>query len=194
MLSDSDLFPYLWVKNHIDVDFEIPTESDPTVRSVERLAAFDTEILYRVHWSEQKGALVEAITAEPSAVLQASGRDGQWELKLRFDSESAVSSFHRTCREHDIRLDVSQVRRESGPRTSQWSLTAEQRRTLVTALNMGYFDIPRTATAEEVSTALDISDAAFSQRLRRATRNLVSNTVTIGDPAGVGHPDRPRVD
>lgn len=194
VLSGSRLFPHLWVRNHTDVDFEIHTEDDPTVGSVTRLATFDTEVLYRVRWTERDGGLIAAITGEPSAVLQASGQDGQWELKLRFDSESAVSSFHSVCRENDIRLDVSQVRHETGPRTSQWSLTVEQRQALVTALEMGYFDIPRTATADEVGDALGISDAALSQRLRRATANLVSNAVTIGKPTGVGHPDRPAVD
>ncbi|MDL5363037.1 helix-turn-helix domain-containing protein [Halalkalicoccus sp. NIPERK01] len=191
VLSDSDLFPYLWVRNHTDVDFEVHAEGDPTVRAVERLAAFDHEILYRVHWNRHGGvgAAVEAIVDEPSAVLQASGRDGEWEVKLRFDSKAAASAFHDACAATDVRLHISQVHREDGPRTSQWSLTTGQRQALVTALEMGYFDVPRGATAEEVSDALGISDAALSQRLRRATTNLVSNTITIGGPTGVGHPD-----
>lgn len=190
VLSDSDLFPYLWVRNHTDVDFEVHAENDPAVSSVRRLATFDREVLYRIDWNrEEFGTAVSAIADSPSAVLQASGGDDEWEVKLRFDSQAAASAFHDACVATDVRLSISQVHREDGPHTSQWSLTPEQRQALVTAFEMGYFDVPRGATAAEVSDALEISDAAFSQRLRRATTNLVSNTVTVGLPTGVGHPD-----
>ena len=72
------------------------------------------------------------------------------------------------------------------PKMGQFNLSEKQRETLVTALEMGYFKIPRESTLDEIAKTLDISTNSTSERLRRAQTNLVSNTVTIGQPAGIG--------
>jgi hypothetical protein len=51
-------------------------------------------------------------------------------------------------------------------------LADEQLTVLETAYNMGYFDVPRGATAQAVADRLDISQSTFSERLRTAERNL----------------------
>ncbi|WP_135536057.1 helix-turn-helix domain-containing protein [Halostella pelagica] len=57
-------------------------------------------------------------------------------------------------------------------------LTDCQREALVTAHEMGYFDIPRRASLEDVAGELDISASSLSERLRRAQSTLVEATVT----------------
>jgi predicted DNA binding protein len=37
---------------------------------------------------------------------------------------------------------------------------------------MGYFDVPRTASAEEIADELDIAQSTLSERLRVAERRL----------------------
>lgn len=56
--------------------------------------------------------------------------------------------------------------------TQQWDLTPSQTEAVTTALQMGYFDIPREANAAEVAVELDISQSAFLQRLRRAEERI----------------------
>lgn len=51
-------------------------------------------------------------------------------------------------------------------------LADEQLTVLETAYNMGYFDVPREATAQDVADRLDISQSTFSERLRTAERNI----------------------
>lgn len=51
-------------------------------------------------------------------------------------------------------------------------LTEDQLSVLGTAYEMGYFDVPRQKSSAEVAEALDISQSTFSERLRRAERNL----------------------
>ncbi len=51
-------------------------------------------------------------------------------------------------------------------------LTADQLAVLGTAYELGYFDVPRQKSAVEVAEALGISQSTFSERLRRAERNL----------------------
>lgn len=48
----------------------------------------------------------------------------------------------------------------------------EQLQTLLTAYNMGFFEVPQEATSKELATELDVSQSAVSERLRRAQQNV----------------------
>lgn len=189
VLSESELFPYLWVREPADVSFLAAASTESDVREVRCLVDAGSRALYRTRWHVPDEGLVDAIRTEAGAVLQASGRGAEWELKLRFDSQSAISSFSTKCRDAGVRMDVTRMDTEEAPRASQFSLTSRQREALVAAFEMGYFDVPRTTTAREVAETLDISGSAFSQRLRRAMTNLVSNALTIGEPTMIGYED-----
>lgn len=56
--------------------------------------------------------------------------------------------------------------------TQQWDITPKQEACIRAALEMGYFSIPREATATEVADELGISKSAFLERLHRAERTL----------------------
>ncbi len=53
-----------------------------------------------------------------------------------------------------------------------WDLTPAQAEAMRTALSMGYFTVPREATAADVAGALEISKSAFLERLRRGQASL----------------------
>jgi predicted DNA binding protein len=55
---------------------------------------------------------------------------------------------------------------------SRWNLTPTQAEALQTANEMGYFDVPKRVTAEEVAAAIGISKSAFLERLRRGQSEL----------------------
>jgi len=55
---------------------------------------------------------------------------------------------------------------------SKLELTDKQREVLDTAREMGYFEVPRDATAAEIAEELDISPQAVSERMRRAISAL----------------------
>jgi predicted DNA binding protein len=54
----------------------------------------------------------------------------------------------------------------------RWNLTPAQEACLRTALEMGYFAIPRETSSESVAEELGISKSAFLERLRRAEAAL----------------------
>jgi predicted DNA binding protein len=60
--------------------------------------------------------------------------------------------------------------RERGGRG--WNLTAAQSEAVRVAYEAGYFELPRTTTAEAVADELGISKSAFLERLRRAQASL----------------------
>lgn len=56
--------------------------------------------------------------------------------------------------------------------TGRWDVTTAQERAIRTALELGYFSVPRQATASDVAAALGISKSAFLERLRRGQAGL----------------------
>lgn len=54
----------------------------------------------------------------------------------------------------------------------RWDVTPAQEAALRTAMEMGYFSVPRETTASEVAAELDISKSAFLERLRRGQATL----------------------
>lgn len=65
-----------------------------------------------------------------------------------------------------------------GDGARQGGLTDRQREALLTAHEMGYFEIPRTASLEDVASELDITASSLSERLRRAQSHLVDTAVS----------------
>jgi hypothetical protein len=66
---------------------------------------------------------------------------------------------------------------DAGDAPGDGGLTDRQREALVTAHDLGYFDIPRTASLDAVADELGIGASALSERLRRAQAHLVETTV-----------------
>ncbi|MFC7141468.1 helix-turn-helix domain-containing protein [Halosimplex aquaticum] len=60
-------------------------------------------------------------------------------------------------------------------------LTDAQRDAVRTAYEMGYFEIPRTASLDDVAAELGISASSCSERLRRAQTHLVEAHVDVTD-------------
>lgn len=67
---------------------------------------------------------------------------------------------------------------EDAPVAQRWDLTPAQEAALETAFEMGYFEIPRNATASEVGAALGIGKSAFLERLRRGQTALFSQLLS----------------
>lgn len=59
----------------------------------------------------------------------------------------------------------------------QWDLTPAQEDCVRTALEMGYFEIPRETSSEAVAEELGIGKSAFLERLRRAEAALFEGVV-----------------
>jgi predicted DNA binding protein len=65
----------------------------------------------------------------------------------------------------------------------QWDLTPAQEASLRTAVEMGYFTVPRQADASDVATELGISKSAFIERLHRAQHALFTQMFRTGNGA-----------
>jgi hypothetical protein len=79
-------------------------------------------------------------------------------------------------------LNLHRLTREGDAASPGSGLTDRQREALRVAYELGYFDIPRKASLEDVAAKLDISASSTSERLRRAETQLIEETVATTWP------------
>lgn len=179
--STMEVMPFLWATGG-DVDrFRRALEDDPTVTNFTIAEETDDEVLYRIEWSDEFCELINDMVDHHASISEASARDDQWNLRLRFAEEEMVSSFQDHFREEGRQFQVERLRRPSEPREREFGLTPEQHEALVAAVDEGYFSIPRTTSVEELGESLDISANAVSQRVRRGCETLIRSGLTITD-------------
>lgn len=174
------LTPYFWVRGGDMERFKSALKDDPSVSEATRIDVLEDETLYRAVWPTDVESVGQAYLEAGATILEASGRNQRWELRLRFDNQKNLSAFHEYCEKNDIPLNVDRI---YSPTTAkgggQFGITPKQREALVTALDAGFYETPPATTMTEIAENLGISQQALSKRLRRAHGNITSNVLTI---------------
>jgi predicted DNA binding protein len=187
--ADERVTPYFWIAEG-DIDaFEAAFPSDPSVEDVACVGDFDGSRLYRADWRDEGSAVVEAFRTIDMVLLEATGQDRRWQLRLRFDDWAGFDTFNGYRRDNDLSTTVERIYHPDEPNAGgQHGLTPVQRETLVAALEAGYYDEPRRVTHGQLADRLGVSQQAVSDRLHRAHGNLVASSLTVGEPDFDGEP------
>ncbi|MFC6766393.1 bacterio-opsin activator domain-containing protein [Natrinema soli] len=181
--SEDRVMPFFWILGGNYTEFETAINADPSVQNVTRLDELDQGTLYRAEWTRNIESIIYAYTEIGATIIEATGRADAWELRMRFDDEDLLSNFQDYCLSNDISFTLQRLYHPSEPMAGgQFGLSPKQRTALVTALEHGYFNIPRKITMGELAETLDISQQSLSKRFRRAHRNLITNVLTISHP------------
>jgi DNA-binding CsgD family transcriptional regulator len=150
------------------------------VQSVECLSVEDEETYVYVRENEQERRIAEAFTKGTLVVtLPIRFRtDGSVDLTV-LGAGSDLQEALGAVRDH---ADVAVLKVSDGwSDRSRDSLTERQRAVLQTAYEAGYYDYPRTATQDEVATALDITGSTVAEHLRNAEATLVEQALQATD-------------
>ncbi|WP_394742881.1 helix-turn-helix domain-containing protein [Natronococcus roseus] len=177
------VMPFLWVTSDDLEAVERALEADPDIEEVQTLNVADGIGYFNVHWSEHLQQLIDEIVDQHGIIQETEAKDGRWYLKLKFVDESVLEEFEAHFRGRDRAFELQRLYRGIEPKERRYDLTPEQREVLTTAQEMGYFEVPRETQIEELAAELGISTNSVSQRLRRATDNLVGNTLTVSTPS-----------
>jgi len=174
------MIPYLWVSDDSIDRIRAGIEADPNVDAFDIVDEIDSEALVRVEWHTPADGVLRHLAATDGVILDGVGEGHSWEFQLRFPAHEDLSAFFRRCTDEDISMTIQRVHNPGVPREPGMdvSLTDAQRETLLTALDAGYFDVPRTINLIELGEQMGISDTAASQRLRRGLATLVAATLT----------------
>jgi predicted DNA binding protein len=120
-----------------------------------------------VHELISAGFMVESLTYEGGNAVLTGAVVGHEVLRSVMETAGETVGV-QLQRVYALRTD------EDDSIAQQWDLTPAQEESLRTALSMGYFTVPRGATATEVADAMGISKSAFLERLHRAQHALLS--------------------
>ena len=157
-------------------DVETALSSDPDVTDVEIIEMVDDEALVRIRWQSVANELFDAILESDGTLISASGSGNRWSLRIQFPDSDRVSTFYDRCLEDEISIVLERMHNPGWPSFEDHSLTDEQWEALRAALELGYFEVPREVTLEELADKFGISDTAVSQRLRRGMATLVAES------------------
>ncbi|MFC3957904.1 bacterio-opsin activator domain-containing protein [Halovivax cerinus] len=193
VVTDEVLTPYFWISGVSPGAFESAAQDDPTIQHIKRLDEFADSALYRAEWTAQVQSVLYAYTEIEAVILEATGTDQRWELRMRFDDRDQLGAFQDYCEEHRIAFSLQQLTQLSQPKTGgQYGLTPKQQEALVAAWKAGYFETPRESSLSDVADDLDITQQSLSKRIQRANQTLIGNTLVVS--AEYAAPDTPDPD
>ena len=118
-----------------------------------------------VHELVSSGCIIESLQYEGGHALVTGAVVGREVLKGVMERAGETVGVK-------LRRAYQLQRENEATPTQQWDITPKQEVCIRVALEMGYFSIPREATAGEVAAELGISKSAFLERLHRAERTL----------------------
>jgi predicted DNA binding protein len=153
--------------------------SSESVAAVERFGGEGDRQRFRITWGDRARRIIQALTAEDVTLTDIRGSMERWEFRVLAPERRAIARAYEVLidlgRDPDCR-SISLVRAEQA---SDAGVSEKQHKALTRAFEMGYYDIPRGVTTEELASDLGISHQALSERFRRAHRELIEETRMI---------------
>jgi predicted DNA binding protein len=115
-------------------------------------------------------------------------REGRLHYEVTLPDRTGLAPLVADLRESTDSVDVTRIFTAGEEAEDCATLTEKQRKTLMTAIELGYYDQPRRATLDDVAERHDITSSAASQRLNSVKRRLVRQYVRQSpvDPATGG--------
>ena len=175
------VIPFVWASGgDLDGLTQI-LDDDPSVDDIELLSDTDDERLYRLSWANDARIIGHMVIECEATVQRAVAASGQWTLRVLFPDRSAISDVDTFATEHGLSLDLRQLYGIDSVERACFGLSEKQQETLTEGYERGLYDVPREVDMSDLADALDISHQALSERLRRATGNLIVNTLLVDE-------------
>ena len=153
--------------------------ADPTVNSVHHMNSANGQHLYDLDTTFTATSPFQAANADQLTLLSATGQGDSWTVVLWAASPAMVEACQRVVDEAGFEWELQNLyQSQSHSRSPLAALTPVQRETMTTAFEMGYFDIPRTVSMQELAEELGVTPNAVSERVRRASARLLSELLS----------------
>ncbi|WP_254530074.1 helix-turn-helix domain-containing protein [Natrinema gelatinilyticum] len=181
--TGTSVMPFLWVSGDEFETFEQKVTAHEFVDKIIALDNIADSTLYRVKWHGRHNDLIRGITEADGTILEGHA-DEKWHFRLRFPDHDALSRFYNFCTDNDITIHIVRTYTETDRTQSvkQFGLSQEQREALILGLRRGYFDTPSQVSLTDLADELDISQQAVSNRIRRGTRQVLSEALLSRAP------------
>jgi len=183
--------PFIRFLDDESCPFEQRVRRHQAVNGIQQVIDQNGETLYALDWEISEGTLFYGMEAVDACLLNAVGTARRWRFQLRLPTRDGVSSFQEYCDDCDIDFEIERLYRPTdGSEEDPHGLTPLQRKTLVTAVERGYYAVPRETSTKELAEEFGISAQATSERLRRAVDTLARHTLVLPDESPEIRPRR----
>lgn len=179
-IDESRVRILVWASGGDFEAFEAALEDDPTVAMPSRVIAVGDRRLYQTELVGEglRTSIYPLLVEEGGVIQNLTATSAGWEFRAAFPDRSSFGRVHEFCLDHGIGLDIDRLFDERGaPDGPSFGLTEPQLETLVEAVDCGYFEIPRECSLAELGASLGVSESAASERVRRAVKALIRQTV-----------------
>lgn len=167
----------LWISCDDRTAIPAALEADSAVKEFERLREQGDETLYEITLERSLLLVRDLVHQHDGTVRSAYSDGGEWTLEVRFPSRESLSAMHDAFENYEVEATFESIQSSDPVGESETGLTDGQRKLLETAIELGYFDIPRSATLEDIGEELDVTHQALSERLRRAQQKLATERI-----------------
>lgn len=179
-------FPIVWFGGADPEDIERALADDPTVVSSSQITQTGDWLLYEIEWGVRMRIIKQVFLDEGMAIVDLSGQSSEWRIHLLLSDRGMLSTAAECCEEYNIDFDVEYIVC-ADQRSEQTGLTEKQYRALERATELGYFDVPRSVTIEDLADEFEVSHQALSERLRRGHKKLIESTLNEQSPTPIHH-------
>lgn len=172
------IMPFFWVSGGDRSALEADVTQSDLIKNLVMVDQVEDNLLYRVEWLNESEDLVRAINNNEGTILDAR-REDNWFFQLRFIDHQHLADFYDFCSSNNLEIHIDRVctLTEESLQGRVFDLTNEQREALVLAVERGYFATPRETSMAALADELDISQQAFSDRLRRGNEKVLQNVL-----------------
>lgn len=170
------------------IEFALPNDTTPGRDEFDEVFRGGNDTLYRTTCDADRDCPCRCIEGFGHPIADMRAQDGLVGLTFHVpDSEGA----EQVVRELQSQFESVELRHVSWASKTpgegdialvdQGRFTDRQREVLQTAHEMGYFEYPKAANAQEVATQLDIDSSTFAEHLAAAQSKLMDAVVTSHD-------------
>ncbi|WP_435154442.1 helix-turn-helix domain-containing protein [Haladaptatus sp. DFWS20] len=155
---------------------------NPTVADAQLLTDLGDRGLFWMDWGGRVHDAIPLLTEDETTVLAARAANSKWRFRIQSDDRNALSTTYEFCQDAGFSVEIQNVHERTTLLKESHRLTTQQYETLRSAIDRGYYDIPRKVTTEDLADELGISHQAISERLRRGHRSLVESGLSSPNP------------
>ncbi|WP_138004435.1 helix-turn-helix domain-containing protein [Halalkalirubrum salinum] len=148
-------------------------------RRYQVVPALSLEVQLGDHLDDLEG--LEALATADAIIERIDVVPDGWRQTGWFADRDAFSRFSSFW-QRNAGFQLHRLTRDGESEPPGNGLTDRQHEALRIAYELGYFDIPRQASLEDVAAELDITPSSVSERLRRAQTQLIEETVATTWP------------
>lgn len=170
----------LWIATPDEDELFDALDADSSVEEYRQLASVEGRLLVDVDFDHTVNLLWSILLSDGGVLTDVTIHDGKWLFDCRFSDHGSFGTTRESLEDRAFEFEVLRISHGDEERPPGAVLSEKQYNSLKRAWEMGYFEVPRGATLEELADDMGLSHQALSERLRRGLELCVVSELALG--------------